>query len=308
MIRLRKSLGNELEKEKVAAHNRELYMENMEQRIISLKKRSENLLHRLLPPAIASDLRSDKNVLAESYQSVTIFFSDIVGFTKISASSTPMEVVNFLNKLYTEFDSRIDLYDVYKLETIGDAYQIVSGAPRTNGIRHAAEVATLSLDLLNMTGTFQIPHMPDQKLMLRIGLHSGPCVAAVVGIKMPRYTLFGETVTVASRMESTGQRMFKIKKINNYIKYFARVKLKNLYLTALRIQISEENKKLLKELGKYEIEERGQVEVKENVFEKTYWLTGKDGYKFSAELDVCVYIPKKVKLDRVVVKKRSNPK
>ncbi|CAD5120960.1 DgyrCDS9506 [Dimorphilus gyrociliatus] len=262
--------------------NREVFMENFEKKVVLLKKRSENLLHRLLPPTIASDLRSDKNVLAESYQSVTIFFSDIVGFTKISASSTPMEVVSFLNKLYTEFDSRIDLYDVYKLETIGDAYQIVSGAPRTNGIRHAAEVATLSLDLLNMTGTFKIPHMPDQKLMLRIGLHSGPCVAAVVGIKMPRYTLFGETVTIASRMESTGQ--------------------------PLRIHISEENKKLLEELGKYEIEERGQVEVKENVFMKTYWLTGKDGYKFSAELDVCVYIPKKVKLDRVIVKKRSIPK
>lgn len=78
-----------------------------------------------------------------------------------------------MNKLYTEFDSRIDLYDVYKVETVGDAYMIVSGCPRTNGLRHAGEIAMLALDLLNMTHNFQIPHKPEQKLMLRIGLHSG---------------------------------------------------------------------------------------------------------------------------------------
>ena len=83
------------------------------------------------------------------------------------------QVITLLNELYTGFDSRIDLYDVYKVETIGDAYMVVSGVPRTNGIRHAGEISRLSLDILNMIKDFKIPHLPDRKLMLRIGLHSG---------------------------------------------------------------------------------------------------------------------------------------
>ena len=102
------------------------------------------------------------------------------GSMKIDPRTTLVQVVEFLNKLYTEFDSRIDLYDVYKVETVGDAYMIVSGCPRTNGLRHAGELATLSLDLLNMTHHFQIPHKPDAKLMLRIGLHSGNSVDCVI--------------------------------------------------------------------------------------------------------------------------------
>ena len=93
-----------------------------------------------------------------------------------------------------------------KVETIGDAYMVVSGLPTRNGMLHAREIARVSLALLNAVMSFKIRHRPGEQLKLRIGVHTGPCVAGVVGLKMPRYCLFGDTVNTASRMESTGMR------------------------------------------------------------------------------------------------------
>ena len=90
------------------------------------------------------------------------------------------------------------------METIGDAYMVVSGLPNRIGNKHAGEIAKMSLDLLSAMTNFKVRHKPDDQLQLRIGIHSGPCVAGVVGLKMPRYCLFGDTVNYASRMESSG--------------------------------------------------------------------------------------------------------
>ncbi|XP_033118617.1 atrial natriuretic peptide receptor 2-like [Anneissia japonica] len=206
-------------------------------------------LEGMLPKSVADELKRGKSATAESFESCTIFFSDIVGFTKLSSSSSPYEIIALLNKLYVTFDSIIDNYDVYKVETIGDAYMVVSGLPNRNGDRHAGEIASMALDLIRVCNTFIIPHKPDTKLLIRAGIHSGPVVAGVVGLKMPRYCLFGDTVNTASRMESTGE--------------------------ALKIQASENCKKVLEKIGGYNVEDRGEMQVKGKGVMRTYWVMGR---------------------------------
>ncbi|XP_016105589.1 atrial natriuretic peptide receptor 2-like [Sinocyclocheilus grahami] len=204
---------------------------------------------RMLPKAVADDLRQGRTAEAQSYSNATVYFSDIVGFTQLSGSSTPHQVVDFLNKLYTTFDDIIDNYDVYKVETIGDAYMVVSGVPKENGINHAGEIASMAQDLISVCNTFKIPHKPTTQLKIRAGIHSGPVVAGVVGTKMPRYCLFGDTVNTASRMESTSE--------------------------ALKIQCSGSTADLLHTLGGYVLMCRGSLNVKGKGEMTTWWLEAK---------------------------------
>ncbi|XP_076352674.1 atrial natriuretic peptide receptor 1-like [Tachypleus tridentatus] len=243
-------LDNLLARMEQYANNLEQLVEEKSESLIEEKKKTDELLCQLLPRFVAEELKKGNHVRPEAFECVTIFFSDIVGFTALSAESTPMEVVDFLNDLYTCFDSIIDNYDVYKVETIGDAYMVVSGLPIKNGIEHAREIARLSLDLLVAIGNFKIRHKPERKLKLRIGIHSGPCVAGVVGLKMPRYCLFGDTVNTASRMESNGE--------------------------ALRIHVSHETKKILDIFGNFHLSVRGDIELKGKGLMRTYWLDGED--------------------------------
>ena len=202
---------------------------------------------------MAESLKRGERVEAECFDCVTIFFSDLVGFTELCAQSTPFEVVEMLNDLYTCCDFIISSYDVYKVETIGDAYMVVSGLPLRNGDRHAGEIASLALHLLNSISNLEIRHRPGEFIQMRIGIHSGQCVAGVVGLKMPRYCLFGDTVNTASRMESNGE--------------------------ALKIHISSITYGLLKKLGGYKCEERGIIKVKGKGEMRTYWLLGEDDQK-----------------------------
>ncbi|XP_041356301.1 atrial natriuretic peptide receptor 1-like [Gigantopelta aegis] len=241
-------LDNLLSRMEQYANNLEALVEERTADYLEEKKKAEHLLYNMLPRTVALQLIRGEAVRAEAYENVTIYFSDICGFTALSAASTPMQVIDLLNDLYTTFDSIIENFDVYKVETIGDAYMVVSGLPVRNGNLHVREIARMSLSLLNAVLSFKIRHRPDVKLKLRIGIHTGSVCAGVVGLKMPRYCLFGDTVNTTSRMESNG--------------------------LPLRIHVSEEAKKALDDFGTFELELRGPVEMKGKGTVITYWLLG----------------------------------
>nr|XP_012553401.1 atrial natriuretic peptide receptor 2 [Bombyx mori] len=221
------------------------------EKLIAEKQKSDLLLSRMLPLPVLRRLRAQRTVPAEAFDAVTIFFSDIVGFTTISANSTPMEVINMLNMLYKLFDEKISQYNVYKVETIGDAYMVVSGLPQKNGSRHASEIADMSLSLVSSVEEARVPHRPAVPLRVRAGVNTGPCVAGVVGTTMPRYCLFGDTINTASRMESTGEPM--------------------------KIHISDSTKRALDEFGTYITESRGIIDIPGKGSMETFWLLDKIG-------------------------------
>ncbi|KAF4526892.1 hypothetical protein B566_EDAN014514, partial [Ephemera danica] len=203
-------------------------------------RRTDELLYQMIPKQVADRLRKGENPIdtCEMFDSVSVLFSDVVTFTEICSRITPMEVVSMLNAMYSIFDNLTERNKVYKVETIGDAYMVVSGAPEKD-VKHAEKVCDMALDMVDAITDLKDPSTGTH-LQIRVGVHSGTVVAGIVGLKMPRYS---------SRMESTS--------------------------AAMQIHISETTADLLTD--KYRTTLRGEIVVKGKGNMKTYWLESKDG-------------------------------
>jgi adenylate cyclase len=165
------------------------------------QEKSERLLLNILPEEIARQLKQNHRTIAESFAEATVLFADIVGFTQISAGIPPRELVTLLNQIFSAFDQLAELHDLEKIKTIGDAYMVVGGLP-TERVDHVEAIAHMALDMQEAIAQFKTQQ--NQPFQIRIGINTGPVVAGVIGRKKFIYDLWGDTVNVASRMESQG--------------------------------------------------------------------------------------------------------
>ncbi len=164
--------------------------------------RVEALLLNVLPADVAQRLQSDPHSIADHFDEVSILFADVVDFTPLSSRLDAREVVGLLDRLFTSFDELVDRYEVEKIKTIGDCYMVAAGVPRERP-DHARALAALALEMRECAKR-RLPGRDGHDLRLRIGISSGPVVAGVIGRRRFLYDLWGDTVNMASRMESHG--------------------------------------------------------------------------------------------------------
>jgi class 3 adenylate cyclase len=165
------------------------------------RAKSEQLLLNILPGPVADRLKEKPGTLADSFAEVTVLFADIVDFTPLSAQLSAEGTVELLNEVFSCFDRLAEQHGLEKIKTIGDAYMVVGGLPEARA-DHAAAVIAMSLDMQQETARFR--RQTGEPLRLRIGINTGPVVAGVIGTKKFSYDLWGDTVNIASRMESHG--------------------------------------------------------------------------------------------------------
>lgn len=221
-------------------------------------ERTDKLLYQMLPKPIADKLRKGETPLntCREFPAVSILFSDIVSFTPMCSRLRPMEVVCVLNAMYVAFDKLCEDHHVYAVETIGDAYMVICGAPVCTP-HHAEYLTDFAFSIIKATSKIEDPST-GKNLKIRVGIHSGTVVAGVVGTSIMRYDVFGDTVNVAARMEATGEPM--------------------------RVHVSEHTAELLQGTN-FITETRGHVEVKGKGMMTTFWVTGKKNIGSSAELN-----------------------
>jgi len=172
-----------------------------DRQLARLHRENERLLLNILPEPIAERLRRGEGLIADRFDDVTLLFADIVGFTAMSSAMAPEELVAVLNEVFTVFDSLVEEHGLEKVKTIGDAYMVVGGL--TDGTAdHTVRVASMAAALAERVAA--LPASRRLGVMFRVGINCGPVVAGVIGTKKFIYDIWGDTVNVASRMESTG--------------------------------------------------------------------------------------------------------
>ena len=204
-------------------------------------RESETLLLNILPVQIADRLKNTPGTIVDAFNNVSVLFSDLVGFTKLSEKHQPDVIVELLNEIFSEFDKISQKYGAEKIKTIGDAYMLAAGIPnkKTN---HCVIVANCALEMLKAVKKISDP--ADNPIQIRIGIHTGPVIAGVIGTHKFSYDLWGDTVNTASRMESHGDTG--------------------------RIQMTKEMADKLDK--KFIIEPRCEIEVKGKGKMQTFWL------------------------------------
>jgi len=167
-------------------------------------RKNDALLDEMFPPHIVDALREGRRVPQEKHECVTIFFSDVVGFSAMSRALSPEKVADLLDRLYTRFDELTRLHDIFKIETIGDAFMAAANLVKDQSVSHARRIAEFSIDAIKVANTTQIDRDDPSKgcVEIRVGFHSGPVTSGVVGTRLPKYGIFGDSVNIASRMES----------------------------------------------------------------------------------------------------------
>ncbi|HEY9848098.1 MAG TPA: adenylate/guanylate cyclase domain-containing protein [Leptolyngbyaceae cyanobacterium] len=210
---------------------------------------AERLLLNVLPQLIAERLKRGEKTIADNFAEVTVLFADIVNFTPLSSQIPPKELVKLLNDIFSAFDKLADRHGVEKIKTIGDAYMVVGGLPKPRPDNVVA-IAEMALDMQREITNFRTPD--NQPITLRMGIHTGPVVAGVIGRQKSIYDLWGDTVNIASRMESHGEAGY--------------------------IQVSETVYERLKK--NYRFQERGSISIKGKGLMTTYWLIDRKFNRF----------------------------
>jgi adenylate cyclase len=207
------------------------------------KQRSETLLLNILPQSIVSRMRNGETVIADSHEAATILFVDLVGFTSLSTQYPPDKVLEVLTKIFARFDSAVAAHGLEKIKTIGDAYMVAGGLPEPL-LDHMHRAAELAIEMLAIVRQLRDSQQIDLKA--RIGIHTGPVIAGVIGGRKMMYDVWGDTVNTASRMETSG--------------------------APDRIHVSAEMRRALGEAFLFEA--RGTLEIKGKGMMETYFLSG----------------------------------